>query len=316
MSIVRTVKRENPFVQIDNFVFEDLTISWAAKGVLGYILSKPNQWQVRKQDLIKKSQDGKAAIETALLELMAAGYMNWYQEKDKNGQFGDWVYLVYERPEFNPNLEECKSEGLRRIEERKNRNKKKNEKKKPKVDNPPSVNPTSDNLTADYPPFSNKDFSNKDFSNNNLEEEEEAYAKLSELVDLFDKNIAPINELVKGRLIVWLNLLPFEVIKREMENCALLNAKSWNYIEKALQEDKDKNIQTVIELENKILSHNKNKKTSSRGRKKPIRTEMTPAWMNENDKSIQEEKTPENIDEIAAKKREIEDRLKKYRKTN
>lgn len=173
MSMIRTVKKENPFVQLDKYVLNDDTISWEAKGIMAYILSKPDGWIIRKTDLIKKSKSGKTRVESALLELMASGYLNWYQMVDEEtGQFGDWVYDVYERPNFNPNLEKCMAEGKKRIENRKNRNKKRNDAANssisPKVDYPTSDNPPSDNQ-----PLSNNDSTNNININNELELEEE-----------------------------------------------------------------------------------------------------------------------------------------------
>lgn len=40
MSIVRINKRDNPYVQIDHRVLEDTRLSWKAKGLLAYLLSK------------------------------------------------------------------------------------------------------------------------------------------------------------------------------------------------------------------------------------------------------------------------------------
>lgn len=180
MSMIRTVKQENPFVQIDKYVLNDERISWEAKGLMSYILSKPDGWTIRKTDLIKKSKSGKTRVESALLELMSCGYLNWYQLKDEDGKFGDWIYNVYERPEFNPELEKCSLEGKERIEKRKKRNKKRNDSSfSPKVDNPLSDNPLSDNQ-----PFSNNDNNNNDNNNNDLglkkEEEEENIYNIGE----------------------------------------------------------------------------------------------------------------------------------------
>lgn len=174
MSMIRTVKQENPFVQLDKHVLNDETISWEAKGIMAYILSKPDGWTIRKTDLIKRSKSGKTRVESALLELMAAGYLNWYQTIDEEtGQFDGWVYDVYERPSFNPELEKCSSEGKKRIENRKNRNKKRNNSLfAPKVDNQPA-----DNQPADNQPFINNNDNNNDNNNNELELKEEEEEK-------------------------------------------------------------------------------------------------------------------------------------------
>lgn len=199
MSMIRTVKQDNPFVQLDKHVLNDETISWEAKGIMAYILSKPDGWTIRKTDLIKRSKSGKTRVESALLELMAAGYLHWYQTIDQEtGRFGEWIYDVYERPSFNPELEKCSLEGKKRIENRKKRNKKRNDMLvSPKADNPTSDYPTSDNQ-----PFSNNDDNNNDNNNNDLKKEEE-----EEKNNIY--NIEAHNDVV------------FEVLKEEMNDRAV-----------------------------------------------------------------------------------------------
>lgn len=191
MSMIRTAKRENPFVQLDKFFIEDPKLSFEAKGILAYVLSKPDDWTIRKNDLVKRSASGKTRIETALLELMASGYLNWYQIRDNDGTFGDWVYDVYERPEFNPNADRVIQEGLKRMNDRKTKNKKKHadrvESEKSSNDNPPKAEfpssapkagfPTSDNPKSDNPPYSNNELKDIDLSNR---EEEEDYIYIGE----------------------------------------------------------------------------------------------------------------------------------------
>lgn len=180
MSIIRTAKRENPFVQLDKFFLSDENLTFEAKGILAYVLSKPDTWTIRKQDMIKRSKSGKTRIESAMLELMANGYLNWYRLRENDGTFGEWVYDVYERPEFNPEAEKFIEEGRKRIAERKDKNKSRNakkleinvlpdvelpsdmEKKSPKADNRSLVSPKVDNPPLDNPPLDNQPYSNKE----------------------------------------------------------------------------------------------------------------------------------------------------------
>lgn len=74
MSIYRIARRENPYVQIDHRVLEDERLSWRAKGLLAYLLSKPVDWQIVSEDLLKKSTDGRESIQSAMRELRDCGY--------------------------------------------------------------------------------------------------------------------------------------------------------------------------------------------------------------------------------------------------
>lgn len=177
MAIVKPVFRENPFVQIDRSCFEDPNLSWRAKGLLGYLLSRPPGWTIRKADLVKRSADGKTVVEGALLDLMEQGYIYYYPERDDKGKITEWTYEIYERPEYNPHLEEGKAKAQELKGNSKARNKRKNEKRlgitpetdNPKVD-PETDNPKLDNPKLDNPLFSNNDLNNNDFIKHNLYE--------------------------------------------------------------------------------------------------------------------------------------------------
>ena len=43
--------KENPYVMMDRRPIENAELSWGAKGVLAYLLSRPDNWTVRLQDL-------------------------------------------------------------------------------------------------------------------------------------------------------------------------------------------------------------------------------------------------------------------------
>lgn len=98
MAIYKIQKRESPFVQIDKHVFENSKISWKAKGILGYLLSKPNDWKVRIGDLKNKSTDGKSACRSALKELENNGYIIRKMERKADGSYSQLIYHVFERP--------------------------------------------------------------------------------------------------------------------------------------------------------------------------------------------------------------------------
>jgi DnaD/phage-associated family protein len=103
MSIVRVTKRENPFVQIDKRVFEDPELSWKAKGIMGYLLSKPDNWKTYIADLEKRSKDGRDSVRAGIKELEQRGYLVKVQVRDENGKFKGWEYEVREIPEQTEN---------------------------------------------------------------------------------------------------------------------------------------------------------------------------------------------------------------------
>lgn len=109
-TIIRTRKSENPFVMVDKYGVNDDRLSWKAKGILVYLLSKPDDWVVRVADLIKRAKDGRDSVRSGLRELEDNGYLEKYQHRDENGTFGEVEYIVYERP-IEPQTENPSTDG-------------------------------------------------------------------------------------------------------------------------------------------------------------------------------------------------------------
>jgi len=102
MSTIRVNKRVNYFTT-SNEPFNDERLSWEASGVMGYLLSKPDGWKVRMQDLeSKRPTCGNYKMRRILSELRGCGYVNRIRVVDAKGKF-DWVTDVYESPSLNPN---------------------------------------------------------------------------------------------------------------------------------------------------------------------------------------------------------------------
>lgn len=105
-TIIRTAKnRENPYVMINKHFLSDERLSWKAKGLLAYLLSKPDDWRVLVVDLIKQSKDGEKAVRSGLNELEQCGYLEnnpvRHTEGSKKGQIIYWEKVVYEYPQPN-----------------------------------------------------------------------------------------------------------------------------------------------------------------------------------------------------------------------
>lgn len=68
-------KRENNFTIIDNQVFKENGLSFAAMGMLSAILSKPDNWVVKPNHLWKAYPGGKHSVSKILNELIDARYV-------------------------------------------------------------------------------------------------------------------------------------------------------------------------------------------------------------------------------------------------
>lgn len=82
---------------IDNTTIEDNRLSFKALGLLTYLLSRPDGWQVRTKHLASTHGEGEYAVRQALTELEQHGYLERRQEREDDGKFIT-VTVVHEVP--------------------------------------------------------------------------------------------------------------------------------------------------------------------------------------------------------------------------
>ncbi len=88
-----------PFAMIDKACLEDVRLSWKARGILVYLLSKPGDWEVRSADLIAKSEhDGRAAVRFAMKGLVKCGYAKLQPNQSEGGRWDGQGYNISEIP--------------------------------------------------------------------------------------------------------------------------------------------------------------------------------------------------------------------------
>jgi len=97
MSIIRVHKAQRErYVILDTTALNDPRLSYRAKGLHAYLMSKPDQWRVKISQLAQLSpREGREAITTALRELQEAGYLHRTRRHDVHGHIG-WETTVYE----------------------------------------------------------------------------------------------------------------------------------------------------------------------------------------------------------------------------
>lgn len=172
----------------------------------------------------------------------------------------------------------------------------------------PNTTKLSSQDTTILSTYSKNELSNNNFSN---KEEEEEAAKLSNLISYFQKNITDLDTTtLKKELIKWLHVLPFDVIEKELENCALYGGNSWKYVEKVLIEDKKLNIVNLEQLEEKHNNHETLKKrpNTSVSRRKAVREEVVPDFLKVDYKARTE--VLEDKSDIVERKKSLEQRMK------
>ena len=98
--IIRVAKdKDNPYVMMNKAGVNDPRLSFKAKGILSYLLSKPVDWTVRVADLSNHATDGKGAVRSGLKELRECGYATFKRARDdKTKAYTGGEYTIYEVP--------------------------------------------------------------------------------------------------------------------------------------------------------------------------------------------------------------------------
>ena len=97
MAIIKVLKRENPYVQIDKIGVDDSNLSWEATGLLTYLIGRPNNWKINIAHLASVKKNKETSTRNALLELRKAKYCHYFEVR-KSGKIVETFYLVFEIP--------------------------------------------------------------------------------------------------------------------------------------------------------------------------------------------------------------------------
>jgi hypothetical protein len=98
-SMFRVAKnKDNPYVMLNKEFFNDERLSWKAKGILGYLLSLPDDWKIYEEELKKHSKDGIDGLRSGIKELIKNGYIERVRIRDEKGRLKGYEYSVYEIP--------------------------------------------------------------------------------------------------------------------------------------------------------------------------------------------------------------------------
>lgn len=97
-TVIKRVVKEAKYAQIDNDLINNRELSFKALGIMTYILSKPDDWQIYISDLCR-DKDGEKSIRAGLNELKDKKYMQRYRVYDMDtGKVHHWETLVSETP--------------------------------------------------------------------------------------------------------------------------------------------------------------------------------------------------------------------------
>lgn len=95
MTVITRQRSEN-FAIIPNTLAEDDRLSFEARGLLCYLLAKPNNWKVRIADIQKSGGIGRDKAYRLIRELREAGYVKLDIKRDTNARIVQQNYIVYD----------------------------------------------------------------------------------------------------------------------------------------------------------------------------------------------------------------------------
>ncbi len=101
MSITRAPRPEADFYVLSKGISEDVRLSWAARGLLVFLLGKPDHWRVSVAHLVGETAEctgkssGRDGVYAILTELVTVGYIARSQSRQA-GRLGEAEYVVHE----------------------------------------------------------------------------------------------------------------------------------------------------------------------------------------------------------------------------
>lgn len=99
-TIFRLKKPDRPrYTVISNTLLNDARISWEAKGLMCFLLSKKDDWTFNREDIMRQSSDKECALKRIIGELKSFGYIKIEKIRDEKGRIVEWVTYVFEHPE-------------------------------------------------------------------------------------------------------------------------------------------------------------------------------------------------------------------------
>lgn len=100
--IRRGPRQADHFTILSNAVLNDERLSFRARGILIWLLSKPADWRTRSEAIAAQSpREGREAIRTAMRELEQLGYLVREKVQNERGQWAT-IQTVYEVPVADP----------------------------------------------------------------------------------------------------------------------------------------------------------------------------------------------------------------------
>ena len=102
--IIKDIK--NHYVNIDQQLIRDESLSWKARGIFMYLWSQTDEWDFYAKEVAKHATDGLDALNSGLVELEQHGYLSRQRKRDNEGRLKGSNWILHEKPKkANPKVE-------------------------------------------------------------------------------------------------------------------------------------------------------------------------------------------------------------------
>lgn len=228
-TMIRVEKKTN-YVILNKEALENANLSWKAKGLLAYLLSLPDNWQIYIDELQSHSKDGRDSTIAAMNELINANYINREQQRGERGKFSKYQYIVYEYPKPIEKSELPPETGFP-------------ETVKPEPGFPKSGSPKTVN-----PQLLNNNINNKLINNINKKETPEEVEEnvLDFYKDCISQNISTVE---RKALEDFEKMLGTELVIKAIQVAALKNHKNLGYIDALVHDWSTKGFKSASEVD-------------------------------------------------------------------
>lgn len=217
MSNIIRVKKESHYVVLNKTALNDTRLSWKAKGLHAYMLSKPDDWTFHDIELQKHAKDGRDALKSALKELKDLGYMKRIRNRGQGGKF-EYETIVYEIPQTDEPVTD-----------------------RPHTENPPTGKPLTENPQLLSNELLNNDLLSNDISTTTTENP----------VRFYENNLGMLSPIQMQELWNWNNDYngQSDILIYAMKIALDRNKKNMGFVKFLLKSWKDKGAKTLTDVQ-------------------------------------------------------------------
>ena len=246
MATFRVFKESGEFVTVHKAFIHDASLSWKAKGILLYLLSRPDDWQIYETELIKHTSDKLSSLKSGLKQLEEAGYIKRKRKRDDKGRMQGYEYEVYEQPTHirKSNVDEKESIHMRKSNVGKSNDGKTDVGKS----NDGKSHTTNNNRT------NNDSTKNKSTKNNGSSSTSATQPPQPPSVFNFyqENGFGILRPVIVDQVNAWIDDFGAngeDIVIRALKEAAENNVYKWNYVNQILKNWYENNIKSIEDVE-------------------------------------------------------------------